>query len=173
MRGDNGYKTNFSTMVLSGSIGLLVAAIWLVLSNWHGFKGAYLVDLTAMAEAQGEITHSSIHTSKWKNKVYYHYLIKYAFSVGGESYSSDKVAFNDNSSLNQASAQRVVNKYPVGKKITVYYNPQDPQFSVLEFDRNEDASLKLFFLISSVLIFLLSGGYWYFKRLTSAKTDAQ
>jgi len=58
--------------------------------------------------------------------------VRYRYSVDGNEYSSDKVSFGDYSSSNRARAQGIVDRYPVGKTVQVYYDPNTPETAVLE-----------------------------------------
>jgi hypothetical protein len=55
----------------------------------------------------------------------------YNYTVNEKTLSGIRVAFGTYNS-NQSHAQDIVNKYPQGKSVTVYYNPQDPKVCVLE-----------------------------------------
>jgi Protein of unknown function (DUF3592) len=141
-------------------VAMLATSLWLALPNWQGIKGSYFSDLASFSSAEGKIVSSSTYTSTtWKRKTYYHYSIEYEYIVNGKNYRSDEITFNHNSSIDQEFAQTYVSKYPVGKKVTVHYDPHDPAFSVLELEKNGDAALDLFFLAISALVFVLSGAY--------------
>lgn len=156
--------TPLSTWCFFISSVLLVTSLWMILSNWHDFKGALLINHSSLAVVDGGVISSSITTSKWKNKTYYHYSIKYVYQVSGNTYYSDEVTFNDNYSLKPEFAQGYVAKYPVGKKVIVYYDPLSPGFSVLEPQESGHVAIKLLFLIVTSSAFVLSGAFWLFRR---------
>lgn len=58
--------------------------------------------------------------------------IGYSFSVDGESYYSAHLAFPSGGSERLKKANKIVEKYPVGKAVRVFYNPANPWESVLE-----------------------------------------
>lgn len=58
--------------------------------------------------------------------------ILFEYDIEGETYTSSKVAFGGVSFNDRADAQRIVDNYPVGKQVTVYYNPKAPDIAVLE-----------------------------------------
>jgi hypothetical protein len=55
--------------------------------------------------------------------------------VNGHRYRSDRLRASDgfySVGMLPGSAQAVVNRYPAGAPVTVYYNPDNPQESLLE-----------------------------------------
>ena len=57
--------------------------------------------------------------------------VTYTFQVAGTNYTGDKVAIGQMSASSEY-AWGIVNRYPVGKKISVHYSPGDPADAVLE-----------------------------------------
>lgn len=60
--------------------------------------------------------------------------IRYKYAVDGKEYEHNKVAFFHIQNTSSADAQKVTDKYPKGAKVTVYYNPQNPQEALLELE---------------------------------------
>jgi len=149
----------FAMTLLWAGVGMLAASLWLVLQNWQDIKGSFFSDIATFRSAEGKVVSSSTYTSTRKRKTYHHYSIEYEYVVNGKNYRSDEITFNDNYSLDQEFAQTYITKYPVGKKVTVYYDPHDPSFSVLEPEKNGDSGLGLLFLAFSTLVFVLSIAY--------------
>ncbi len=58
--------------------------------------------------------------------------VVYEYSIGGRSYRSDRVAFNDDGGSGPQPVQRTVNRYPRGASVTVYCDQHKPQTAVLE-----------------------------------------
>ena len=54
--------------------------------------------------------------------------LEYEYSIDGTSYKSRRVSFAQSSQ----EAQAIVNRYPLGKGVKVYYDPDDHGFAVLE-----------------------------------------
>jgi len=60
-------------------------------------------------------------------------IVLYEYSVNDTKYSSNMVSFvGEDESEMQGHARRIVNRYPPGKKVIVYYNPDNPKEAVLE-----------------------------------------
>ena len=58
--------------------------------------------------------------------------IRYDYTVDGTSYTGDRVSYSDYSSSNEMQMQTVVAEYPVGKSVTVFFDPENPSSSLLE-----------------------------------------
>jgi hypothetical protein len=77
-------------------------------------------------------------------------LITFSYKVGETIYESDRINFDYGMrTSNIQKQQSVVKQYPVGREITVYYDPADPQQSVLE--KRVDATFTTM-LVSAVFI---------------------
>jgi hypothetical protein len=61
--------------------------------------------------------------------------VVYAYEVNGRRYTNNQLRASDSfysAGMLPGSAQAVVSRYPAGAPVTVYYNPLNPQESVLE-----------------------------------------
>ena len=63
--------------------------------------------------------------------MYYFARVRFDYSVDGARYSSDNLDFRASMSTDFAAAKALTNQYPRGKKVAVYYNPSNPEKSVL------------------------------------------
>jgi hypothetical protein len=70
-------------------------------------------------------------------------LIKYTYFVNGKTYSSTKIKWHRVDSSNYNAHSKTVKRYPIGKKVKVFYNPTKPQLAVLE----PGVSLESFFWV--------------------------
>ena len=60
-------------------------------------------------------------------------VVVYQYSVGGQTYQSDRMRFGmDVGEGLTRLGQRVVDRYPPGSQVEVFYNPDDPTEAVLE-----------------------------------------
>ena len=90
----------------------------------------------------GTIISSDIRkTTEWERKgiktgrdrTLYLPHILYNYEVQGNRYQSYRVFFEGAEDyLDPGNARVIVNRYPAGKKVSAYYNPENPQFAVLE-----------------------------------------
>ena len=86
----------------------------------------------------------------------YHAKVRYEFTAGAQTHSGKRVAFGDYGSSDPSHAQGIINQYPVGKAVTVYYLAGDPDVCVLEPGMRAQALMMpgfglLFFLIGVVM----------------------
>jgi hypothetical protein len=59
--------------------------------------------------------------------------IRYAYEVDGKAYESDQIQLGGTSETSQPGEfERMVKRYPEGKRVTVYYDPDDPATATLE-----------------------------------------
>jgi Protein of unknown function (DUF3592) len=73
--------------------------------------------------------------------------VTYRYKVRDHDYSSERITLADFSST-AGRAQGIVNRYPDGSSVTVYYNPVDPSDAVLE--RGGTGGIGLLHLIGAV-----------------------
>ena len=60
-------------------------------------------------------------------------LVRYRFQVAGQEYEGKKITFGFQQSFsNQAKAQAALETFPVGRQVSVYYDPNNPSDAVLE-----------------------------------------
>jgi len=87
-------------------------------------------------KAIGEIVSSSLHESRrrTKNKSYvnqYTADIEYVYSVQGNEYNSKKIKWSDHASTSESVHQDILDQYPVGQQVDVFYNPEKPSVGLL------------------------------------------
>ena len=59
--------------------------------------------------------------------------MRYRYVVGGRERTGDRVCFGDGLGVSwRSSAERRAGRYPVGRKVSVFYDPEEPDVSVLE-----------------------------------------
>lgn len=82
--------------------------------------------------------------------------VAYSFKVGGQDYRGTRVSLGD---ISGKYAEEALARYPVGKMVTVFYDPADPGDCVLERDAPKGA-VKGCGLLLLVLALLGGGLYW-------------
>ncbi len=87
---------------------------------------------TAWPVTQGEITSSSVDISTDDDGTTYYADIKFKYVVNDRWITADVVNFGEYGSSNPNYAGDIVDKYPVGKVVNVYYNPEKVETAVLE-----------------------------------------
>lgn len=103
-----------------------------------GYFGVQNVQLAQQSEswptADGTIEQSKVEFQRPdpRKSGTYAQRIRYAFTLDGRRYSGTRVAYGDYSSSDRSHAQGIVDKYPVGKQVRVYYLPGQPEECLLE-----------------------------------------
>jgi hypothetical protein len=114
---------------------------------------------------RGEIAHSAVlretQNSSSSNAPTYKADVAYRYQVQGRDYSSEQVSLADYSSTT-GRAQSIVNRYPHGAPVTVYYNPTNPAEAVLE--RDASSGLNLLYLFGG--LFALGGVFFLIMSMT-------
>jgi hypothetical protein len=83
-------------------------------------------------QTQGIITSSHLVVGRFKQTKGYRPEIQYRYQVGATEYSGSRRSFNRPHLAMQAASQNVIDAYPVGKTVAVFYDPEDPAFALLE-----------------------------------------
>jgi Protein of unknown function (DUF3592) len=118
------------------TLSMFAAGIVLVAFGGYEIKGSR--ESGNWPSAQGTISSSSVskrttRDSNNRTKKTYYPKVGYHYQVDGRKYISHRIAFGTGETGGSEKwARKIVNKYPVGKTVTVYYNPQDPNYGVLE-----------------------------------------
>ena len=85
---------------------------------------------------QGRITFASIDTRRSTDEdgtsTSYGAAILYSYHVSGQEFQGARRTFSDVRTSSIKRAQRILERYPQGSSVTVYYHPEDPSLSVLE-----------------------------------------
>lgn len=121
---------------------------------------------------QGEIITSAIsttatHTSDDDSD--YTANITYRYKVGAKDYEGHRVRFGSPSRISGMQAEGLTGKYPVGAKISIYYDPERPSKSVLEpKNRNSVAALVALFVVFTMITAVLVSHAIAGKVLTMA-----
>jgi hypothetical protein len=95
---------------------------------------AYRQSTQTWLSTTGTILMSSVQTSHSGNSHSTYPVIVYSYIVNGQSYQSQRIRAGDQFLTVRLAgqAQATVARYPIGKSVTVYYNPANPAESVLE-----------------------------------------
>jgi hypothetical protein len=101
---------------------------------------------------EGTISHSAVlmqtqQTSSSTNTANYKADVAYRYKVHDRDYSSGRITLADYSST-ASRAEGIVNRYPSGAPVTVYYNPGDPSDAVLE--RGGTSGIRVLYIIGGV-----------------------
>jgi hypothetical protein len=68
-----------------------------------------------------------------RKRTFYRASVAYAYQVGGQEYINDRVSLGGEMSWSSPGyLRRLLERYPEGSMVTVYYNPDDPGEAALE-----------------------------------------
>lgn len=102
--------------------------------SWWGWN--ILQDAKASAswpKAQSVITESRVrHSRDSDGGNSYQPKISYEYSVKNLNYKNQTIKFGENSYSNHSDAEYYVSRYPIGQRVSVFYDPKRPDKSVLE-----------------------------------------
>lgn len=83
--------------------------------------------------AEGRVLSSKvISESGKKGGLVYSAEVNYAYSVHGESFTSERIRFGSINTGNRVFPAQLAEKYSAGSSVTVYYSASDPSVAVLE-----------------------------------------
>lgn len=78
--------------------------------------------------------------------------LQYQFSVGGRQYEGSRRAFTNMRTSSYRRTQKILDAYPQGGAVTVFYDPDDPSSCVLEPGVNKGAYVALVFTVAMLLV---------------------
>jgi hypothetical protein len=87
--------------------------------------------------------------------------VRYTYVISGKHYTNDRIYLHPSDDTDERRALNQVALYPVGKKLAIYYRPNNPQDSVL--DRRLSLWRLLFFAVFAVL-FIIAGVAIYLNQ---------
>jgi len=103
---------------------------------------------------EGRIQNSTVEYHRGsKGSGTYRAEVLYTFTVEGQIYRGNRVAFGDYGSSNPSHSQHIVNRYPKGAVVPVRYRPTEPDICLLE----PGVQGQTWFLPGFGLVFFLAG----------------
>ena len=105
-------------------------------------------------QVKGTVLRSEVKTSSGSGTSFIP-IMEYEYKVLNKSYVNNTISYKPK--MRTASGfSRVLQKYPVGHEVDVYYNPGNPKQSVLERGASKASNLAMFgfFLFSCILVYL-------------------
>ena len=90
--------------------------------------------------------------------------ITYTYTVNNEQLANKTIKFGENSYSSRKKAEGIANSYPVGKNVTVYYDPQQPEKSVLEPGVSAGSYIVIGIGVFFILITLVAALISFFVR---------
>jgi len=153
--------------VVPATVGLVFFAIGIAVTTWGWNVLGNAKASTSWPSVEGKVVSSEVERERTSRRsggrrrtsTTYEAAIHYRYTVNGTEYSSDRVSFGEYSSSNRAHAQGIVSRYPAGKTVQVYYDPNDPEVAVLESGTSWSCYIPIGIGIAFVIVgALLSAG---------------
>ena len=132
----------FLVLILGGFILIPVFLTWYLNTGTLGFF-AFFIALVSFAIAQsvlngkrslswpktsGTVVESRLDGTRAENTSP---RITYSYTVQEQQYSSSVISFTEKTTV-KSEAQKIIDRYPEGSTVEVYYNPLKPQKSTLQ-----------------------------------------
>lgn len=139
---DSGIQMVISDYLTGSQKLVFLLLLGIGLFGWEVYSAAKSNEASSWPSTTATITQSEIkkvrksrrrrgrRRSSWSRELH----VQYDYYVQGQSYNNNRVAFGNSVSnaLDSIGRPNVVDQYPKGKSVTVYYNPDNPKDSVLE-----------------------------------------
>ncbi len=88
------------------------------------------------AKVDGRVVSSSVNSFTGRNGTTWRPMVIYSYSVGAVRFMSSRISFRPTVSDTRDGAVRQAARYPAGRAVTVFHDPQNPEQAVLEPARN-------------------------------------
>lgn len=153
---------------------LIFGVLWLSLTGWFSYwaLNSYREQMRAHRSylpVSARVLKSEVKTLPGTGSSPDTYMpsVRYEFEVGDKRYIAERLHFLGSSYNDIAEARRRLERFPVGAKVTAYYDPDDPERAVLD---NSAPGRAGAFLAAALGVFWLAGlgavayGLWPFLR---------
>ena len=141
-------------------IGLIFLIIGIVFLTVGYFLGKQAEEVKKWPSVKGVVVDSKVvsHLDSESNQTMYAPAITYRYKVDGKEFTCSNFGFVNVSYNDGFEAEKIVKSYPVGKEVTVYYNPKNPYKAVLNKNTTKLIYIPhvlggIFFLIGIILVF--------------------
>lgn len=168
-------RTAMSSPFAPRGCGFAFVGFWILLWSLGTLSAdaAYIYNLvkqrasSAFPSVDGTIVESTIVENRDADGTTYTARLRYTYQVGGRDYTADRDRYYT-VSAGRGAARRMVEAHPVGSKVTVYYNPEDPSDALLRPGIAAGDSFMLLFMLPFNIILL---GSWIFAANLLRRTD--
>ncbi len=157
--------------LLNASPALLGLMLWslivLVPDGLLLFLTAKNIVAQSYPTVPGEITHSAQQREVGEA---FDTEVRFRYSVSGQEFTGRRLHFLNLRDVSRPSkAQLTLNRYPVGERVDVIYNPNDPSDSALDRTLNGmPLSFALFLLPFNLL--MIGGWTWILRRVNGLRS---
>lgn len=115
--------------------------------------------------AEGVVTSSEVsHSTDSDGGDSYSPEVTYRYQVGDVRYENNTIKFGENAYSSRRQAENIADTYPVGRDVTVYYDPGQPDRSVLEPGVSGGSYIVLGIGVFFIVIALIIAPIIFFSR---------
>lgn len=148
---------------------LFIVGIFLLIGAGLTYWGWNILQTARASEAwpavDGIITASDVsHSTDAEGGETYSPEITYRYQVDTVSYENGTIKFGENAYSSRREAEQIAAGYPVGRDVTVYYNPDQPDRSVLEPGVSGGSYIVLGIGVLFLVITLIIAPFAFFRR---------
>ena len=115
-------------------VGIIVLVLFILNAIFLGviyFMRRKMAAVSQWPSTMGTVKMSTIEQRSSSEGGYTDYpVVQYSYQVGGQAYQSYKLA--PGPEVGGTGARKVVDRYPAGAQVMVFYNPENPSDAVLE-----------------------------------------
>lgn len=144
-------------LIAFGVIAIVIGAIPYIVQFRQGLRA----DASKKwPTSHGTVTASALERlpdKKWR----YRAAVQYAYRAGGKNYQASRVFWGGNEGREKHMAS-VIETYPVGAKVRVFYDPNDPAEAVLNPIQNTGSRPMVLYAMAMTTLglFSLTGGIY-------------
>jgi hypothetical protein len=115
-------------------VGIVLLAVGTAVVAWSVWELVQAISSSRWLQTEGVILVSDLQRTRDAEGGYsYRPEISYRYQVGGSEFVASRYKFGAGMSLSWSGpAARATQKFPIGSRVTVFYDPADPQEAVLE-----------------------------------------
>jgi hypothetical protein len=131
------------SQIIGPGVFIVMGTVWCVIF------GVYIYQLRQAAKwgrqskhwpkTMGKIINAGLVKPKPNQSGYYRLKIEYEYVVNDQCFVGKRVSFGELGTT-QHNAEEMIKEYWVGRKIKVYYHPENPKLATLQTDFPEAAS---------------------------------
>jgi hypothetical protein len=127
-----------TTITMAITIIFIICAMFFIVCSLPLAFWVYMVVSTAIESrswpyTMGAVTGSGIIRNRDCNGLPgYHYSVGVEYKVNGQEYYVMELRLGSFRYFSQAGAKRVIEKYPIGQSVKVFYDPDYPDCSLLQ-----------------------------------------
>ncbi|MHC4891346.1 MAG: DUF3592 domain-containing protein, partial [Planctomycetota bacterium] len=145
-----GFGRRLRIALFLASVGL-VAAIWSGMVVFKGIASSSWPVATGLIQDSGIETEEDMSSASGRRNRTYTAKVRYTYSVGQKNFTADRVCFGYYGGSDGRRARTIRARYPVGATVSVHYNPQQPEQSVLE--TGSTWFMNLWFTLGALMAF--------------------